>query len=402
MIDIMEDIDNFYKENNTETSHGEETKKIGCISLNEKNPEHLEKTNHFPPVEISGESLLSQQAVSDLIKNHNISALLTGDRPSGPLHLGHYVGSLKNRLILQHCVALWMMIADGQALTDQDPTKVRHHVTEVLRDYLSLGLDPEKTTFFVQSTVTPLYKLFFYLMNTVGMGRLRRNPTLKAEIQQKGFGDNLTAGFFCYPVSQCADIGGFSPGEGFIGVPVGHDQLPMIELYNDVVDHCHHTYGTTALKKAYPIMSPQGRLMGIDGKNKASKSLNNAIFLKDDTKTLREKVFSMYTDPLHIRREDPGHVEGNVVFMYLDAFYEDQEHLQELKDHYQKGGLGDVTLKNLLFNTLETFLAPLREKRAQYTEKDLHDILNEGNKKALNHSHGVVESFGQDLGLWTL
>lgn len=354
----------------------------------------------FPPLVFSPKS--SKEDLQQCLRRHGIKSLLTGDRPSGPLHLGHYVGSIKNRLMLQDCCPLWMMIADGQALTDQCPDTVKAHILEVLRDYLSLGLSPDKTIFFLQSSLNPLYKLCFYLMNAVGMGRLGRNPTLKAEIQQKGLENHVSAGFFCYPVSQCADIGAFSPEEGYIGVPVGQDQLPMIELYNDTVRHCRHVYGTTVLKEAYGILSPQSRLMGIDGKNKASKSLNNALFFKDSSQSIREKVFAMYTDPLHLRKEDPGHVEGHVVFMYLDAFYSDEDHLHSLKEHYTKGGLGDVTLKNLLFETLENFLEPLREKRQQWSQKDLENILREGSLRAFDHSQKVVEKYAETLGLWSL
>jgi tryptophanyl-tRNA synthetase len=310
--------------------------------------------------------------------------LLTGDRPSGALHLGHYAGSLKNRVLLQQDYDAYIMIADGQALTDNfdSPHLVRQYVYEVARDYLAVGLDPGLCTLFIQSQISELTELCFYYMNMVTVARLGRNPTVKAEIIQKGFEESLPVGFFCYPISQAADITAFGTEKGKILVPVGQDQLPMIELTNELVRKFNRTYDTDCLQEAEALLSSSSRLIGIDGQHKASKSLNNAIFLKDDGPTVKEKVFAMYTDPAHICANDPGTVEGNVVFDYLSAFHPYPEEVESLKSQYRKGGLGDMKLKSLLYETLETLLAPIREKRASLRDEEITEILEKGTQKA--------------------
>ena len=310
--------------------------------------------------------------------------VLTGDRPSGPLHLGHYAGSLKNRLTMQETHEAYIMIADAQALTDhfEHPQKVRQFVIEVAKDYLAVGLDPEKCTFFIQSQVPELAELAFYYMNLVTVSRLERNPTVKAEIRQKGMGDNVTAGFLCYPISQAADITAFGRGGDLVHVPVGEDQVPMIEQTNEIVRRFNRIYPGNVLQEAQIHLSTAPRLMGIDGQHKASKSLNNAISLGDSEDVLREKVFSMYTDPDHIHVQDPGKVEGNMVFHYLDAFHSDTQEVQRLKDHYTRGGLGDVTLKKLLYASLNALLTPIRQKRQSLTDQEVLNVLQKGTKKA--------------------
>jgi tryptophanyl-tRNA synthetase len=306
--------------------------------------------------------------------------ILTGDRPTGPLHLGHYVGSLANRVTLQDTYEQYVMIADVQALTDNfdNPTKVIESVYQVAADYLSIGIDPEKTTIFIQSQIPELTELTTYYLNLVTLGRLERNPTVKTEIQQKGFGDSIPVGFFCYPISQAADITLFKAEV----VPVGEDQLPMIELSNEIVRRFNRTYTTTCLKEAHAYLSNAPRLVGIDGKAKAGKSLGNAIFLSDAPEVIKQKVFSMYTDPEHIHVKDPGKVEGNVVFTYLDAFHHDKEEVEHLKKRYAQGGLGDVTLKNMLNETLQTFLKPIREKRSSLQHEEMRAMLMKGTAKA--------------------
>jgi tryptophanyl-tRNA synthetase len=313
---------------------------------------------------------------------------LTGDRPTGPLHLGHYVGSLHTRLSMQHTHQLFILIADMQAMTDhfETPDKVHQAVVGIMQDYWAVGLDPEKCTFFIQSAVPELAELSLFFMNVVSMGYLERNPTVKAEIRQKGFGDQLPVGFFCYPVSQAADILAFGDLESkHVHVPVGDDQLPMIELTNHIARRFNSIYGTgetDILCSAQAHVGQTGRLMGIDGKHKASKSLNNAIFLSDDASTVRQKVFEMFTDPNHIRISDPGQVEGNVVFDYLTAFHQDTQELEALKAHYTQGGLGDTTLKNLLYTDLEVLLEPMRQRRAQLSTDQAWSILYKGTQRA--------------------
>lgn len=292
--------------------------------------------------------------------------ILTGDRPTGPLHLGHYVGSLLNRVALQDQYKQYIMIADLQALTDNadNPQKVRDNVMEVLLDYLSVGINPEKTTIFVQSMIPEIAELTVLYLNLVTVNRLQRNPTVKAEMQSKSYGETVPAGFLMYPVSQAADI---TIVKGTI-IPVGEDQLPMIEQTNEIVRSFNRMYGKEVFPEAKAHVAKVGRLAGLDGKAKMSKSLGNAIYLSDDVDTLKKKVMSMYTDPGHLRVEDPGKVEGNMVFEYLDVFDTNKEKVAELKHQYRQGGLGDVKLKMYLFQILNDLLTPIRLKRAQLAE----------------------------------
>lgn len=312
--------------------------------------------------------------------------ILTGDRPTGKLHLGHYVGSLSNRVKLQNegGKALYVMIADQQALTDnaREPRKVQESVLQVGLDYLAVGLDPEKTTMFIQSQIPQLAELSAYYMNLVTTSRLERNPTVKSEIQQKNFNQSVPVGFYVYPISQVADITAFKATH----VPVGDDQQPMIEQAREVARDFNRIYDRDVLVEPEIILPPkgQGRLVGIDGKGKMSKSLNNGIYLSDSADEIQKKVMSMFTDPNHIRIEDPGQVEGNVVFTYLDVFADDQEKVQELKDHYERGGLGDVKIKRYLNNILQAKLKPIRERREEFAANPdyVMNMLKEGSEKA--------------------
>ncbi len=322
--------------------------------------------------------------------------ILTGDRPTGRLHVGHYVGSLRRRVQLQNSGEfdkIFIMIADAQALTDNadNPEKIRQNVIEVALDYLSCGLDPKKSVLLVQSQISELTELTFYYMDLVTVSRLQRNPTVKSEIKMRNFEASIPVGFFCYPISQAADITAFKATT----VPVGEDQEPMIEQTREIVRKFNSVYGETLVEPK--IMLPDNaacmRLPGLDGKAKMSKSLGNCIYLADDPKTVKQKVMSMFTDPGHIRVEDPGKVEGNPVFTYLDAFCDDDllaeympdyKSLDELKDHYRRGGLGDVKIKKFLNNVLQEVLSPIRERRQQL-QKDIpsiYDILKEGSDTA--------------------
>ncbi|ASR41377.1 tryptophan--tRNA ligase [Ligilactobacillus agilis] len=312
--------------------------------------------------------------------------ILTGDRPTGKLHLGHYIGSLRNRVEMQNSgkYESFIMIADQQALTDnaRNPEKIRNSLIQVALDYLSVGLDPAKSTIFVQSQIPALAELNLYYLNLVTVSRLERNPTVKAEIQQKNFERSIPAGFFTYPVSQAADITAFKAEL----VPVGDDQEPMLEQTREIVRTFNSIYQKQVLVEPEGVFPPKGmgRLPGLDGNAKMSKSLGNAIYLSDDADTLRKKVMSMYTDPNHIHVEDPGQVEGNMVFTYLDVFDDDKQKVAELKEHYQAGGLGDVKIKRYLNEVLEAKLAPIRAKRAEY-EADIaavYQMLKEGSAKA--------------------
>lgn len=322
--------------------------------------------------------------------------ILTGDRPTGKLHVGHYVGSLRGRVELQNSgefEKIFIMIADAQALTDNadNPEKVRQNIIEVALDYLSVGLDPTKSTMFIQSQISELCELAFYYMNLVTVSRLQRNPTVKSEIQMRNFETSIPVGFFTYPISQAADITAFKATT----VPVGEDQAPMIEQTKEIVRKFNATYSEVLVEPE--ILLPDNkaclRLPGTDGKAKMSKSLNNCIYLSDTEEDVKKKIMSMYTDPNHLRVEDPGQVEGNSVFTYLDAFSR-QEHfeaylpdyasLQELKDHYMRGGLGDVKVKKFLNMVLQEELAPIRERR-KYFEKDIpevYQILKKGTEEA--------------------
>lgn len=313
--------------------------------------------------------------------------VLTGDRPTGKLHLGHYIGSLKRRLELQKNDSYqpFVMIADMQALTDNahDPDKIRHSLVEVALDYLSVGLDPAITTIFVQSQIPALSELTMYYMNLVSISRVERNPTVKTEIKQKTFSGGVPAGFVVYPISQAADITAFKAKF----VPVGVDQLPMIEQAREIVRSFNTTYQTDCLVEPEAIIPKDdlsGRLPGTDGNAKMSKSLGNGIYLSDDQDTVKRKVMSMYTDPGHIHVNDPGRVEGNTVFQYLDVFGEDKQHIAELKEHYQAGGLGDVTVKKYLFEVLDELLSPIRQRRRELAEDlpAVYRVLLEGSGRA--------------------
>ena len=322
--------------------------------------------------------------------------ILTGDRPTGRLHVGHYVGSLRQRVQLQNSGAydkVYIMIADAQALTDnaEHPEKVRKNIIEVALDYLACGLDPAKSTLFIQSMVPQLTELTFYYMNLVTVSRLQRNPTVKNEIKMRNFEASIPTGFFCYPISQAADITAFRATV----VPVGEDQLPMLEQCKEIVHKFNSVYGETLVDP--DIMLPQNdaclRLPGIDGKAKMSKSLGNCIYLSDEPEDIKKKVMSMYTDPDHVRVEDPGKIEGNTVFTYLDAFsteehfakfMPDYANLDELKAHYKRGGLGDVKVKKFLNNVLQDVLEPIRERRHYWEQRipEVYEILRAGSKEA--------------------
>ncbi len=323
--------------------------------------------------------------------------ILTGDRPTGKLHLGHYIGSLQNRVKLQHEFEQYVMIADVQALTDnfENPGKITEHVFEVAKDYLSIGIDPEITTILIQSQIPEIAELTVYYLNLVTLGRLERNPTVKNEIQQKGYDDSIPAGFFCYPVSQAADITIFQAEV----VPVGDDQVPMIEQTNEIVRRFNRIYNSEVLKECKAVLSKSSRLVGIDGKAKASKSLGNAIFLSDSADEIKRKIFQMYTDPDHIKVSDPGKVEGNVVFTYLDAFHPNSEEVQELKLHYERGGLGDTTIKNILNDVLQEFLLPIREKRQTYTKDQITHVLEQGTLQARNTAALTMEQVRKAIGV---
>lgn len=312
-------------------------------------------------------------------KNKKIA--LTGDRPTGHLHLGHFVGSLQNRLKIQEDCEQLVMVADVQALTDNadNPDKVRSNVLEVAIDNLAVGIDPEKTTFFIQSQIPEIAELTVFFLNLVTLSRLERNPTVKNEMRQKKYEGNVPVGFLCYPVSQSADILAFRASL----VPVGEDQLPMIEQANEIVHKFNATYGDV-FEKITPIVSSAPRLMGLDGKAKMSKSLGNAILLSDAPEIIRKKVMQMFTDPNHIHKNDPGEIEGNVVFDYLSIFDPQKEELENIKSAYKKGGVGDIEIKDRLVKILNDTLQPIREKRKDYEKnKDkVMEILIEGGKKA--------------------
>jgi|SRR5690625_548966 len=329
--------------------------------------------------------------------------ILTGDRPTGKLHLGHYVGSLHNRVQLQEDPEneMYIMIADQQALTDNadNPKKIQDSLFEVALDYLAVGLDPSKSNIFIQSQIPQLPELTVYYLNLVTVSRLRRNPTVKSEIQEKGFEKSLPTGFFVYPVSQAADITAFKATH----VPVGDDQQPMIEQAREIVRDFNRIYDTDALVKPEVMLPPkgQGRLVGIDGKGKMSKSLNNGIYLSDSADEVEKKVMKMYTDPNHIRVEDPGQVEGNVVFTYLDIFDPDKEKVAELKAHYQRGGLGDVKIKRYLVDVLQEVLGPIRERRAEYAEDKEYvlDMLKKGSEQAERVAAETLDEVKAAMGL---
>ena len=331
--------------------------------------------------------------------------ILTGDRPTGKLHLGHYVGSLKRRVELQNSGEfdqIFIEIADAQAITDNfnNIEKIRQNVIEVALDYLACGIDPQKSTIFVQSQIPELCELTFYYLNIVSLSRLKRNPTIKDEIKLRGFEKSIPTGFLIYPVSQAADITAFDATT----IPVGDDQLPMIEQTREIVRSFNHLYGETLVepKELLPENKKSARLPGLDGKAKMSKSLGNCIYLADEPEIIKEKIMGMYTDPNHIKIEDPGKVEGNTVFIYLDALCTDEhfkkympeyKNLDELKKHYQKGGLGDVKIKKFLNDVIQEELAPIREKRKEYQKNitEVYKILEEGSKKARQVAHKKMD-----------
>ena len=339
--------------------------------------------------------------------------ILTGDRPTGHLHLGHYVGSLKNRIKLQNegnYEKMYVFIADSQALTDNfdNPKKVRENVREVMLDYLAVGLDPEKVTFFIQSMIPELTEYTFYFMNLVTVSRLMRNPTVKSEISQKGMEESIPSGFLNYPVSQAADITLFNTTL----VPAGVDQEPMIEQTNEIVRKFNSIYGEVLneCKILLPDNDVCKRLPGLDGNAKMSKSLGNCIYLSDTEEELRTKVMSMYTDPNHIKVEDPGCVEGNPVFTYLDALCTDEhftkylpeyKNLDELKDHYRRGGLGDVKIKKFLFNVLNEELSPIRERREKLSKNMdyVDEVLKNGTEKARMVAKENIKKFKEAIGI---
>ena len=332
--------------------------------------------------------------------------ILTGDRPTGKLHIGHYVGSLRNRVLLQDegKYELFVFLADQQALTDhaKDPKTIVESIGNVALDYLAVGLDPEKTTIFIQSQIPELSELSMYYMNLVSLARLERNPTVKSEIAQKAFGESIPTGFLVYPIAQAADITAFKANY----VPVGNDQKPMIEQTREIVRSFNHTYGCDVLvepKGLYPQNEAAGRLPGLDGNAKMSKSLNNGIYLSDDMDTLQKKVMSMYTDPDHIKIEDPGKIDGNMVFHYLDVFGrpEDMREITIMKEHYQQGGLGDVKTKRYLLEILERELGPIRERRVEFS-KDMgavYTMLQKGSEKARQVASQTLSEVKSAMGI---
>ena len=331
--------------------------------------------------------------------------ILTGDRPTGNLHVGHYVGSLAERVKLQNSGKydeIYIMIADAQALTDNadHPERVRQNIMKVALDYLAVGIDPEKANIFIQSMVPQLTELTFYYMNLVTVSRVQRNPTVKAEIQMRNFEASIPVGFFCYPISQAADITAFNA----TAVPVGEDQEPMLEQCREIVHKFNTVYGETLTMPQIVLPSNNAcmRLPGTDGKAKMSKSLGNCIYLADPEEVVREKIMSMYTDPDHIRVQDPGKLEGNTVFTYLDAFCQpehfaeflpDYQNLDELKAHYQRGGLGDVKVKKFLNNVMQSLLSPMRERRAQWEGRlpEVYEILKKGSEIAAETAQGTLD-----------
>jgi len=317
--------------------------------------------------------------------------ILTGDRPSGPLHLGHFVGSLQNRVALQHEYEQYVMIADVQALAAnaEDPQKVRDNVLQVALDYLAVGIDPKVTTIFMQSLVPEIAELTVYFMNLVTLARLQRNPTVKEEIKQKGFGQSIPVGFLAHPISQAADI----PCVNADLVPVGEDQLPLIEQCAEIVRSFNRIYAPVFNESKALVPKTGARLMGLDGKAKMSKSLGNAIFLGDSADELQKKVMSMYTDPNHLRVADPGQVEGNMVFSYLDIFDPNRDEVEELKAHYRRGGLGDVVIKKRLSGILQELLAPIRQRREEFAQDPaaVMQIIKEGTARTRVKTVAVME-----------
>ena len=339
--------------------------------------------------------------------------ILSGDRPTGRLHIGHYIGSLRNRVRMQNeenYDAFYVMVADAQALTDNfdNPKKIRDNVIEVVLDYLSVGIDPKKVTIFLQSEVPALTELTFYYMNLVTLSRLMRNPTVKSEITMRDFDKSIPSGFLNYPISQAADITAFKAN----CIPVGVDQLPMIEQTNEIVRKFNSIYGEVLVEaEAFvPQNAIEGRVPGIDGKAKMSKSLDNCIYLSDTKEEVKRKVMMMYTDPEHIKITDPGKVEGNMVFLYLDLFVSDNhfakylpdyKNIDELKEHYRRGGLGDVVIKRFLINVLEEVFEPIRARRKSYEDNIelVYEIIKEGTKTANEVANKTLEEVKKSIGI---
>lgn len=338
----------------------------------------------------------SHMSISSL---QSSSVVLTGDRPTGKLHIGHYVGSLRNRVQLQDSHSQIILIADTQALTDnaRNPEKVSDNIHEVLLDYLAVGISPRTNMIALQSHVPELFEITSYLANLVTLSRLERNPTVKEEIRQRGFERNIPVGFLTYPISQAADIVAFKTTH----VPVGEDQLPMIEFSNEIADSFNRAYGTNTLKRCVPILSSCPRLPGLDGKTKMSKSLGNAIYLADSNDEIQRKVNRMFTDPRHVRLEDPGHLDGNVVFTYLDYFDEDKEGLAELKKRYTKGGIADGAVKNRLVSVLVSIIEPIRTRRALLEREPeyLEAVLQDGTARARVIAKSTLEEVRAALGV---
>lgn len=330
------------------------------------------------------------------------SIILTGDRTTGPLHLGHYAGSLSNRLRYQESHNQFLLLADSQALTDNanDPSKVRRNVVEVALDYLAVGIDPDRTTICLQSHLPALAELSMLYLNFVSVSRLERNPTIKDEIRARGFGRDIPAGFLCYPAAQAADITAFRATV----VPVGEDQAPLIEQTNEIVRRINATAGSAVLSEARAVIPRTGRLPGGDGKAKMSKSGGNAIPLSAPPDVIRAAVRAMFTDPNHLRVADPGRIEGNVVFTYLDAFDHDTEALADLKAQYQLGGLGDGKIKNRLEDILQALIAPIRERRERLSKDRSYilDVIRQGTERARDHTEATKRDVISALGLFQL
>lgn len=326
--------------------------------------------------------------------------ILTGDRPTGQLHLGHFAGSLRGRVDLQETHQQYILLADTQALTDNadNVEKVQRNIIEVALDYLAVGIDPSKTTICIQSCLPALFELTSYYMNFVTVSRLERNPTIKSEIQMRGFERDIPAGFLCYPVSQAADITAFKATI----VPVGEDQIPMIEQTNELVRRVNRQIGYDLLPECQTLLSKVARLPGFDGKAKMSKSLGNTIVLDASDKDIKKAVNAMYTDPNHLRIEDPGQVEGNIVFTYLDAFDPNKEEVEELKAHYRRGGLGDGTVKKRLEGVLKDLIEPIRERRHELAKDPTYimDILQEGTEQCRKVTQQTLEEVKAGLGLF--
>ncbi|AVP32879.1 tryptophan--tRNA ligase [Acinetobacter baumannii] len=326
--------------------------------------------------------------------------ILTGDRPTGQLHLGHFVGSLRSRVGLQDSHHQHLLLADAQALTDNadNPDKVRRNILEVALDYLAVGIDPTKTTICVQSCLPALNELTMLYLNFVTVARLERNPTIKSEIQMRGFERDIPAGFLCYPVAQAADITAFKATV----VPVGEDQIPMIEQTNEIVRRVNRQIGQDLLPECKALLSNMARLPGFDGKAKMSKSLGNTIVLNASDKDIKKAVNAMYTDPNHLRIEDPGQVEGNIVFIYLDAFDPNKEEVEELKAHYRRGGLGDGTVKKRLEGVLKELITPIRERREELAKDPdyIMDVLRQGTDKCRIITQQTLDEVKDGLGLF--